>query len=205
MSTTNRNALSPVGGINAAPPSAVGSSVLRAERGPQVTEMFAQFPAASDQPTFELLPAEGMPEPFRNLLAHEHHMTVTVEAHWHELVNVRILASRRDGNYYTRKIILTTQQSERVVLFGIVRINLDYCAPAVRTAILAADVPLGRILIQHNVLRRIEPTAYFRVDPGAKQLAWFGLQAPQPLYGRLGYIYCDHRPAVELLEIVPNE
>jgi chorismate-pyruvate lyase len=205
MNGTNRNAPGPEGGLNAAPPSFVGSSGGRASRGPQVTELFAQFPAASDQPTYEPLLAEELPAPFRKLLAHEHHMTVTVEDHWHEQVNVRILASRLDGSSYTRKIILTTRQSGRVVLFGIVRINLDYCAPPVRTAILAGDVPLGRILIQHNVLRRIEPTAYFRIDAGAKQLAWFGLQAPQPLFGRLGFIYCDHKPAVELLEIVPNE
>src|SRR5262249_3526568 len=108
----------------------------------------------------------------------------------------------RDGLDYARKIILTLRGSGKVVLFGIVRINLEYCSPPVREAILAEKTPLGRVLIEHNVLRRIEPLAYFRVDPGLRQLAWFGLDQPAPLYGRLGFIHCDEQPAVELLEIV---
>ena len=132
-------------------------------------------------------------------------MTVTVEAHHGGLVNVRVLATRRVGNSYARKIVLTVRGSGKVVLFGIVRINLDYCSPAVREAILAQDTPLGRILIEHDVLRRIEPTAYLRLHAGPAQSAWFGLGGHHTLYGRLGYIHCDGRPAVELLEIVAPE
>jgi chorismate-pyruvate lyase len=143
-----------------------------------------------------------MPAPFHDLLVHEHHMTVTVEAHHGDAVAVRVLASRRVDDSYARKIILTLHGSGKVVLFGIVRIRLDFCSAPVRKAILAEKTPLGRVLIEHNVLRRIEPTAYFRVRPGPRQLAWFGLKKAQPLYGRLGFIYCDEQPAVELLEIV---
>jgi chorismate-pyruvate lyase len=169
---------------------------------PDLISLFAQFPPAKDLPDHDLVSADEMPEPFQTLLAHEHHMTVTVEAYHGDLVDVRVLARVRDESSYTRKIILTLQNSGRVVLFGIVRINLNYCAPAVREAILAEQTPLGRILIEHNVLRRIEPTAYFKVEPGPEQLAWFGLDESKPMYGRLGFIYCDEQPAVELLEIV---
>jgi hypothetical protein len=31
---------------------------------------------------------------------------------------------------------------------------------------------------------------------------WFGLPEPQETYGRLGIIHCDHKPAIELLEIM---
>ena len=48
-------------------------------------------------------------------------------------------------------------------------------------------------------------TAYLKIEPGPLQLRWFGLDKPQPLYGRLGFIFCDDRPAVELLEIVTPE
>jgi hypothetical protein len=92
-----------------------------------------------------------------------------------------------------------------VVLFGIMRIHLNYCTEPVRQAIVAATTPLGRILIEHNVLRRIEPTAYLKIEPGPRQLAWFGRTRPCPLFGRLAYIHCDGRPAVELLEVVPDE
>ena len=170
--------------------------------GPDLDELFALFPPADDRPAYAVIPGDAMPEPYRGLLVHEHHMTVTVEAHHGDLVDVRVLARRHEGNSYARKIVLTLRGSGKVVLFGIVRINLGYCAPAVRAAIVAQRTPLGRVLIEHNVLRRIEPTAYLRVRPGPRQLAWFGLDRPQPFYGRLGIIHCDEKPAVELLEIV---
>lgn len=170
--------------------------------GPDLADLFALFPPADDLPEFTPIPGEDMPAPFRELLVHEHHMTVTVEAHHGDLVDVHVLAARRDERYYARKIILTLRGSGKVVLFGIVRINLAFCAPPVRAAILEQKTPLGRVLIEHNVLRRIEPTAYLRIKPGARQLAWFGLRQPQSLYGRLAIIHCDDQPAVELLEVV---
>jgi chorismate-pyruvate lyase len=172
---------------------------------PSLEELFAEFPPADDCPDYEIVAADDVPEPYHTLLVHEHHMTVTVEAHHGAPVDVHILARRHNGNHYTRKIVLTPQGSQRVVLFGIVRINLSYCSPAVRDKIVEGKTPLGRILIEHDVLRRIEISAYLRIRPGPKQLAWFGLTQPQPFYGRLGYIHCDGKPAVELLEVVVPE
>jgi chorismate-pyruvate lyase len=132
-------------------------------------------------------------------------MTVTVEAHHGSLVDVQVLEEKRAGESYARKILLTLHGTQRVVQFGIVRIRLDFCNPEVRREILARQTPLGRILIQHNVLRRIEPTAFLRVVPGPAMMKWFGLDMPRPTYGRLALIHCDHQPAVELLEIVAPE
>jgi len=170
---------------------------------PALETLFAPFPAAGDLPDYEFVPADEVPPPFDRLLVHEHHMTVTVEAHHGDMVDVRILARARRGDSYARKIILTLLKTGRVVLFGIVRIDLAACSPPVRDEIVAGRTPLGRILIKHDVLRRIEPTAYLRITPGPAQLQWFGLREAQPLYGRLAFIHCDGQPAVELLEIVP--
>ena len=89
--------------------------------------------------------------------------------------------------------------------YGLVRINLRYCAPAVRAEIIAGETPLGRILINHDVLRRIEPTGFLRLVPGPELMKQFGLTEPTPTYGRLAYIHCDERPAIELLEVVAPE
>ncbi len=64
---------------------------------------------------------------------------------------------------------------------------------------------MGRVLINANVLRRIEPTAFLRVTPGPAMIEWFGLDEPRPTYGRFALIHCDEQPAVELLEIVAPE
>jgi hypothetical protein len=173
--------------------------------GPDLRTLFGLFGPADDVPEFEIVPADKVPPPYHGLLVHEHHMTVTVEAHHDDLVDVRILDRVLSGDIYARKILLMLQKTGRVVQFGIVRIHLNYCNPEVRAAIIEGKTPLGRILIEHNVLRRIEPTAYLRVVPGKSMMRWFGLDRPQPTYGRLGYIHCDRKPAVELLEIVVPE
>jgi chorismate-pyruvate lyase len=169
---------------------------------PDLYSLFAPFPPALDLPSFEYIPADSMPEPYHTLLVHQHHMTVTVEKHHGDLVNVHILARRQQESSYARKIVLSLQKTGRIVQFGIVRINLDLCSPEVREEIVAGQTPLGRVLIEHNVLRRIELTAYLKIDAGPAQMAWFGQTGRATLYGRLGYIHCDEQPAVELLEIL---
>jgi chorismate-pyruvate lyase len=169
---------------------------------PDLPTLFGLFPDQSDRPEYEVVPA-AVPEPYHGLLVHNHHMTVTVERFYGSPVDVRILARRHDGDSYARKILLTLQSTGQVVQFGAVRIRLELCSEPVRAAIVAAQTPLGRILIQHNVLRRIEPTDFLRVEPGPGPERWFGPErGSRPTYGRLGVIYTDNRPAIEVLEIV---
>jgi hypothetical protein len=175
------------------------------DAGPSLQELTALFPPAGELPEYEFVPADEVPAPYHGLLVHEHHMTVTVEAYHRDLVDVRVLAVHHDEESYARKILLALHATGRVVQFGIMRVQLRYCSEAVRKEIIAGQTPLGRILIQHNVLRRIEPTAYLRVIPGTAMMKWFGLERPRPTYGRLAYIHCDEQPAVELLEIVAPE
>ena len=132
-------------------------------------------------------------------------MTVTVEAHYADLVNVIVLDRRLEGDTYARKILLALQKTGQFVQFGLVRIHLQYTSPAVRAEILSQRTPLGRILIRHNVLRRIEPTAFLRIVPGPEMMSWFRLPVPRITYGRLALIHCDGKPAIELLEIVAPE
>jgi chorismate-pyruvate lyase len=176
-------------------------------RAPDLRGLFALFrPDTLDEmPEFEMVPGDEVPEPYHRLLVHEHHMTVTVEDFHGDAVDVRILARAKRGDFYARKILLALQRSGRVVQFGIMRINLTLCGSAVREEIIAGQTPLGRILIEHDVLRRIEPKSFLRIVPGNAMMKWFGLVRPRPTYGRLALIHCDGQPAVELLEIVAPE
>ena len=149
-----------------------------------------------------IVPPSSIPEPFFGLLVHHHHMTVTVEAHYKEPVNVRVLATQRQGESYSREILLELQSSRQVVQFGVARIDLSCCTTAVREAILEERTPLGRVLIEHQVLRRIEPTAFLQITPGPRLVEWFGLPHAETCYGRMGVIFCDDRPAIAVLEIL---
>jgi hypothetical protein len=167
--------------------------------------MLALFPPANYIRSAEPVLAHNVPQPYHRLLVHEHHMTVTVEAHHGDLVDVVVLERRRQADTYARKILLALQKTGKIVQFGLVRIRLQYCSEAVQAEILAQKTPLGRILIQHDVLRRIEPTAFLRITPGAEMMRWFGLDSPAVTYGRLAIIHCDEKPAIELVEIVAPE
>ncbi len=172
---------------------------------PDYLELFSLFPQCDDFPQVEFVSAGEVPPPYHDLLVHQHHMTVTVEAHHNCRVDVRILTRIRHGDYYARKILLASQRTGEVVQFGIVRIWLKYCSPEVQRRILEGKTPVGRILIENDVLRRIEPTAFLRVLPGRALESWFGAKGRQAAFGRLAYIHCDNRPAIELMEVVVPE
>src|SRR6187551_223790 len=117
--------------------------------------------------SFEEVLAENMPEPYRTLLAHHKHMTVSVEKHHGAKVEVEVLAAKRSGDYYFRKIILHRQSDQRVVLFGIPRLNLRLVEDDVRREILGESKPLGRVLIEHHVMREVQLGSLYHITPGA--------------------------------------
>ncbi|MBW3542468.1 MAG: hypothetical protein KY476_19570 [Planctomycetes bacterium] len=149
----------------------------------------------------EHVPSALTPEPYRRMLVHDQHMTVTMEQFHGAKVDVKILDRRLDGDLYSRKIVLTRAGSEDVVQFGVVRFDLRYVTPAVREEILAGEIPLGRVLIEHNVLRHIDIGAILKITAGPALAEYLHMQPGGTTYGRLATIFCNRRPAVDLLEI----
>jgi chorismate-pyruvate lyase len=146
-----------------------------------------------------------VPSIYRALLDHTNHMTVTVESHHGQLVDVQVLQSNFDGDHYRREILLRTQGPKTVVQYGIVRLNTKFLSEKPRNEILAQRKPLGRVLIEHNVLREIELFDLLRVECGPRLAEWFEVPQGTVTYGRTALLYCDDEPAIELLEIVRPE
>jgi len=170
---------------------------------PDLQVLLDLFYSSSDElGQFLEVDAEDVPEPYRGLLAHDKHMTVTVEEFHGSKVDVKVLATRRDNGFYSRKILLTRQSDGQVVQFGIPRLNMSYLDEEVRREIESETKPLGRVLIDHNVLREVQFAGLWKVQPGPDLCRMFGLAAPQTVYGRTALIYCNGEPAIELLEIV---
>ncbi len=140
----------------------------------------------------------------RQLLAHNHHMTVTVEEYHGSLVDVKVLETRTNDRFYSRKILLTRQSDDRVVQFGIVRLDLESIDALVRDEILSQHTPLGRILIQHDVLRRVELSSLWKITAGKDLSTYCEVPVGHDLFGRTAWIYCNGKPAVELLEVVTD-
>ncbi len=155
---------------------------------------------------FTIVAPSSVPEPYHALLVHEHHMTISMQTHHGEPVDVEVVTERRCVTTYARRSRLRLRSNRRVVQHCTVRIDLPSCSDPVREAILAGRTPLGAILVEHDVMRRIVPSAYFLVQ-GAMPIAESFRAAPlTPLYGRTATIHCDGHPAIEVLEIVaPGE
>lgn len=151
---------------------------------------------------FTSVTGRDMAEAYRDLLAHEHHMTVTVERHHGCHVDVRVLDKRTTSTHYSRQILLTRQSDGAVVQYGIMRVALEHLDADTVAEILAEQTPLGRILIEHDILRRIRLQALWRVEPSPHLRGWLEMAPNTATYGRSALIECNDEPAVELLEIV---
>lgn len=141
------------------------------------------------------------PEPYNQLLVHDQHMTVTMEAYHQSSVDVRILDRKLDGDSYCREIVLLKSGTDEVVQFGIVRFNFQFVTEAVRDEIVGGQIPLGRVLINHNVLRHVDLGAILRITAGPKLAEHLRMPVGAETYGRLATIFCNHEPAVDLLEV----
>lgn len=156
-------------------------------------------------PEFEVVPSAEVPSPYRDLLVHDQHMTVTLERFHGRPVELRVLARHVGGGEYARMILLALEGTDEIVEFGIFRMDLTCCNKAVQDEIVAGETPLGRILIEHDVLRRIDPTAFLKIWPNDTLKEWFGISENQPVFGRLASIFCNNVLAIELLEVVRPE
>ena len=154
---------------------------------------------------FTLVDGQRCPVVYGELLDHEQHMTVTVERRHAALVDVEVLEYRQSPTHYMRKIVLRRRGDRRAVLFGIVRLALKPLHPGVRDEILSRRTPVGRVLIEHNVLRQVQLNSLWRVRCGAELAELFDAPRDCVTFGRTALIYCDGEPAVELLEIVAPE
>ncbi|MDE2849495.1 MAG: hypothetical protein OXP74_02630 [Acidobacteriota bacterium] len=159
----------------------------------------------------------AVPQPQRDLLDHEDHMTVTLEAHHGDLVDVEVLDRVAYDGRYARRILLRratgpggarSPRPAAVVMFGIVLIDFRFTTEAARHEVLGEATPLGHVLIRHSRLRRISTHCLLEIEPDREMRRHFGLGdgvdgKASPVHGRLATIFCDGRPAVELLEVVP--
>ncbi|MCA9036141.1 MAG: hypothetical protein KDA91_13485 [Planctomycetaceae bacterium] len=167
----------------------------------QLTGLFPENDHAALYESAEHVAREATPEPYHRMLVHEHHMTVTMEAYYDCTVDVEVLESRFEDGLYLRKILLKKSGTNDVVQFGLVRFNFEYVTPAVKAEILAQQTPLGRVLIQHNVLRHIDLGAIIRFTAAEGLCRYLPMQPGQVTFGRMATIFCNGAPAVDLLEI----
>lgn len=151
---------------------------------------------------FEPSSVDNLPPQYQRLLAHNEHMTVALESFHQSAVVVEPLAEWRDESSYARCSLLRRQSDGAVVQFGMVRIWLTDLPLTAQEEITHKKAPLGRVLIEHNLLREVELITLWEIMPGSALRQHLALNGKSPVYGRSAQILVDERPTVQLLEIV---
>ena len=177
--------------------------------------------------TILAIDSKDIPAPFYSLLAHHSHMTVAMEAfHGHSvaLEVVNVAPNETDGQTsYTREILLRSsvfndkafgltsrsdknqKKTNRVVQYGIVRINTNRLPQEVVGRIEDGGIPLGRILIEADLHREVRCVCLFEVMPGPyfdKLCLGSGKQSVPRTFGRFATISISEQPVIELFEVV---
>ena len=147
------------------------------------------------------IPSSQTPQPYKDLLVHEKHMTLAMEELHGCTVDVEVLEVADEGPIYTRRIILTRSTDGAPVQFAIMRFRFKYVTEAVANEIRDQKLPLGHILINHNVLRHIDLNAIIEVTAGPGLADCLEIPEGSVSYGRIATIFCNREPAVDLLEI----
>lgn len=170
----------------------------------ELEQLTGLFPETNWSPLYQQarhIAREATPEPYHRMLVHEHHMTVTMESYHDCQVGVEVVEARFEDDLYCRKILLRSDVSDKVVQFGIVRFNFEFVTDAVRDEIESQKIPLGRVLIQHNVLRHIDLGAIIELSAGPGLAHYLNMPVGETTYGRMATIFCDGLPAVDLFEV----
>jgi chorismate-pyruvate lyase len=145
-----------------------------------------------------------LPPSYATLLAHNDHMTVTLEAYHKSLVRVEVVAERSETLWYARQSLLARHTDGAIVQYGIMRIDVAGLPGAVRNAIETHAAPLGRILIKNNLLRDVELLSLWRIEPTDVLAIPLGVERGGVIYGRSAAIHLAGERAVDLLEIVTD-
>lgn len=167
-------------------------------------ELLSTFADEGDLERFTPIDGAAVPQPFKRLLVHGQHMTVTLEDHHGGPVHLNVHDSLIGDDEYARKITLHATPDGPPILLGIMTFNFRYCSAATREEIVGGRTPLGRILIEHDVLRHLTPGPYFAVSRGPARLLGLELDLPDDCHARLARINCNGGQAVRVLEIITS-
>ncbi|MCB1680027.1 MAG: hypothetical protein KDI16_15205 [Halioglobus sp.] len=164
-------------------------------------QQFYREPGGSAQ-LAEFSKVSSLPSPDDVLLDHHGHMTSAMETHYREPVDVEVHRTRRNDDWYSREITLHTRHTGKAVLYAITLLQIDALEPAVWDAIASEQIPLGRVLMNHDIVRDVRRCELWRLRAGPNLATLLPVSVGATLSGRTALIRCNGRPAIGLLEIL---
>jgi chorismate-pyruvate lyase len=153
---------------------------------------------------YEKIEPLDMPEPYQSLLVHEGDMTSRLEGHFECPIKVRCLRSSNNGHYYSREVLLHTEEQEKPTEYGAIEVSLHALPEETRALVLQASKPLGGILNEHRIPYSSAPRAFIKAIPDGPIVEAFGEIEADYLYGRSNVISGYNGDVIaQIVEILP--
>lgn len=144
----------------------------------------------------------SLPSPYDALLDHNAHMTMTMETRHGEPVDVKVHRTLCNENWYSREITLHTRHTGKAVLYAITLLKIDALEPDTWGDIESERTPLGRVLIEHDIVREVQRCDLWQLRAGPGIASLLSVSIGTMLFGRTASIRCNGKRAIELLEIL---
>ena len=154
---------------------------------------------------FKEIESNELPQPYRQLLAHEGDMTSRLENAYRSSIRVNRLRSSNDGKNYFREVILeTTDSPSRAVEYGAIEIQLSNLPDLAKEAVIGGEKPLGGILNEGRIPYGCELRGFFKVIPDESIQKAFAMETPVELFGRSNRIKARSGDTIAMIvEILP--
>ena len=154
---------------------------------------------------FEEIASQELPEPYKQLLAHEGDMTSRLENAFRSSIRVNRIRSSSDGKNYFREVILETSDSPpRAVEYGAIEIQLSQLPDIAKQAVLAGEKPLGGILNEGRIPYACSLRGFFKIMPDHSMLEALAIEKPVELFGRSNCIQTSSGETIALIvEVLP--
>lgn len=157
-----------------------------------------------ETPSLTPLFGHQLPAPFRELLAHEHDMTPTLEAYHGGTIHIDCLHMITGRGEMFREVLLRLDADNRPVEYGASRVFLQRLPDSAQALLHAGRMPLGTILQVCNCPHRGQVGGYFRIGRTAFFEQALGMPCPAFLYGRRNTLVTPDGAAIaEVCEILP--
>jgi chorismate-pyruvate lyase len=160
--------------------------------------------ARQPMPALEIIDAEDVPAPYKQLLVHEGDMTSTLERFHERASHLRVLHRQHSRSTYSREVVLELDGTNTPVEFGAIKIYLSTFPPRACEQIVEAHSPLGRILNEFSIPYVSRPKAFLRVASDRVISGALQLKGTHRLYGRCNRLSDPKgHPLADIVEILP--
>lgn len=154
-------------------------------------------------PRMTRVPPDGLPRPYRRLLAHCNDMTPTLEAFHGAPLALRVVQRETTPEVHAREVVLAISSAGPPVAYGAICIHLDQFEAPVRQRILEEREPFGAVLQAEAIAHLCWPQAFLQVQADDRMRHLLQLPRSVPLYGRRNVVLDGQRRLLaEVIEIL---